>query len=317
MSPYPRRKKMTKIRELFSSRSTWEYIISGIIFIAVSILLIYAAHMRDAANTVSIDNPQTYDAVVESTKDPVITLEEAAEVKSLEFLSHKGLDDLSELEEFTGLEELTISGCTMDSLDGIENFKHLQKLIVISTTLDANALVDADLKELKVIQITNGQISDVQKLIDNYPDLEILVLRDTSASGKIVVKDMPFLTRLELRSDDITDLKLDNLPSLTEANFDKTLITDIDGMLGITSIEKLVLTFTPLSDINGISSLNNLKEIRLQGTEVTDLDELSEIDSFNSIYLDKWFDRSRIEFLRDHFREGDIYTKIYFLGDLS
>ena len=308
---------MTKIKEFFSSRNNLEYLIGGVIFIVLSVVLIYSASMRDSDTTISIDNPQMYDAVIESTGDPVITLEEAAEIKSLEIKSHKGLDDLTDLEEFTGLESLTINSCTMDSLDGIENFKHLKKLVVITTILDASALVDADLQELRFIQITNGRVNDVQRLIDNYPDLEILMLRDTSASGKIEVKHMPNLTKLEIRSDNVTELELEDLPLLTEINLDHTKITDLEGILDIPSLEKLILTFTDLTNIDGISRLENLTEIRLQGTAVTELSELEQIEGFNSIYLDKLFDRSKIEFLRDHFREGDIYTKIYFLGDLS
>ncbi len=308
---------MTKIKEFFSSKNNIEYLIGGVIFIVVSFILIYATAMRDSDTTVSIDNPQMFDAVMESMNDPVITLDEAAEVKSLVIKSHKGLDDLTELEEFTGLESLTINSCTMDSLKGIENFKHLKKLLVISTVLDANAIVDAGLDELTDVQITNGRIDDVQRFIDNYPDLEVLLLRDTSASGKLVFKDMPNLTRLEIRSDNVTEVELENLPLLKEVNFDRLPISDIDSLLDVTSIEKLVLTYTAITDIDGISKLENLKEIRLQGTAVTELSELEELEDFNAIYLDKWFDRSKIEFLRDHFREGDIYTKIYFLGDLS
>lgn len=307
---------MSKLKEIFSARSTWDYLISGAIFIAFSVVLIYSSHMRTADTTISIDNPQMYDAVIQATGDPVITLEEAAQVKTLLIKGHKGLDDLTDLEEFTGLESLTISNCTMDSLKGIENFKHLKKLLLVSTIMDATPLVDAGLEELTTIQITNGRIDDVQQLIDNYPNLETLILRDTSASGKIVVKDMPNLGHLEIRSDDVTEVELENLPMLTEVNFDHLPITDLEGILDIDSIQKLVLTYTDLKDINGISRLKNLQEIRLQGTVVDELDELAEIETFNSIYMDKGFDRSKIEFLRDNFREGDVYTKIYFLGDI-
>ncbi len=308
---------MTKIKEFFSSRNNLEYLIGGVIFIVLSVVLIWSASMRDSDTTISIDNPQMYDAVMESLNDPVITLDEAAQVKELVIKEHKGLDDLSDLEEFTGLEILTINSCTMDSLEGIQNFKHLQKIIVVSTTLDATPLTDAGLSELRNVQLTGVHLDDTQRFIDNYPDLEVMYLRETGASGKITVKDMPNLTKLELRNDDVTEVELENLPLLFEVNYDRLQITDIEGTLDIPTIEKLVLTFTPLTNIDGISRLENLKEIRLQGTEVTDLSELAEIEGFNSIYLDKWFDRSKIEFLRDHFREGDIYTKMYFLGDLA
>ena len=308
---------MTKIREFFSSRNNWEYLIGGAIFIVFSVMLIYSASMRESDTTVNIANPQMYDAVMESLNDPVITLEEAANTKSLIIKEHKGLDDLSDLEEFTGLESLTISTCTMDSLDGIENFKHLKTLIVVSTALDASAVTDAGLTELKNLQLTGAHVDDPQRLIDNYPDLEILYLRDCSATGTITVKDMPNLTTLELRNDNVTEVVFKNLPNLKEVNFDRLMITDLEGILDTDSIEKLVLTFTPIENIDGISRLENLTEIRLQGTTVSDVSELETMEGFHSIYLDKDFDRSKIEFLRDHFREGDIYTKIYFLGDLA
>ena len=308
---------MTKIREFFSSRNNWEYLIGGAIFIVFSVMLIYSASMRESDTTVNIANPQMYDAVMESLNDPVITLEEAANTKSLIIKEHKGLDDLSDLEEFTGLESLTISTCTMDSLDGIEKFKHLKTLIVVSTALDASAVTDAGLTELKNLQLTGAHVDDPQRLIDNYPDLEILYLRDCSATGTITVKDMPNLTTLELRNDNVTEVVFKNLPNLKEVNFDRLMITDLEGILDTDSIEKLVLTFTPIENIDGISRLENLTEIRLQGTTVSDVSELETMEGFHSIYLDKDFDRSKIEFLRDHFREGDIYTKIYFLGDLA
>ena len=139
---------MTRIKQFFFSRDNLEYLIGGVIFIVFSIILIYSTAMRESDTTISIDNTQMYDAVVDSMNDQVITLEEASDVTSLVIADHKGLDNLEDLEEFTDLEVLTIRNCTMDSLDGIENFRHLRK-VSVSATLDANAIQNINLWNLR------------------------------------------------------------------------------------------------------------------------------------------------------------------------
>ena len=303
----------SKFVKYFTDYRNIAFILGGLFFVIASIVVVMVQVTKTSDDVVHFQERGTYEAVLTSTYDPIITKEEAKEVTSLVFQGRRGITDLTELADFENLQSLTLNQCIIDSLDGIENLKNLKTFVCVGTSVDITPLIESGNDGLQALLLTSVSVKDVDALLEAFPNLTNLRLRSTGIEGEVDFEKMEKLTNLDLASNQITKLKI-QAPKVTDLNMSGNKLEDISSITGLTNIVYLNLNYNPLENIDGISKLQSLEEIRLMGVDLEDLTELSKIDSFTSIYLDKDFDRSKIEFLRGHFALGDQYTKEYLLG---
>lgn len=311
----------SKIEKILSSRfiqyftdyKNIAFVLGGLFFVVSSIVVIMVQVTKNSDDVVHFDSRGTYEAVLTSTYDPIITKEEAKEVTSLVFQGRRGIKDLTDLADFENLQSLTLNQCIIDSIEGIENLKNLKTFVCVGTSIDIKPLIESGNDGLQSLLLTSVAVEDLYALTKAFPNLTRLRLRNAGIEGNVDLGRMNKMVNLDLASNSIEKLTV-HAPELTDLNMSGNKLTDVTSITGLSNIIYLNLNYNPLENIDGISKLQSLEEIRLMGVELNDLSELGQIDSFTSIYLDKDFDRSKIEFLRGHFALGDQYTKEYLLG---
>lgn len=164
----------------------------------------------------------------------------------------------------------------------------------------------------KEVSIRNCFVSNLE--ISNAKNLTDLELNNcTIAEG------------VQLASSKVKSLTLDysklgkmdiNLPQLSSLVINYNDITEdiINNFAGCSNIDRLSLKWSTLDSISILGSVKNISCLNLMHAKVTDYSNLSMFNHLNEIYLDMRVNRSYVDFMHTHFKNGDMYTKAYFLG---
>ena len=124
----------------------------------------------------------------------------------------------------------------IDEIDSSRLPKTISKLVIRGCTWPAGWLKNADLPELRVLDVIDTRILDAAKVEDflKFPNIEELYLNFCYRLGdkavKMLTENLPNLKYLNLSDTSITDLAIHHLcralPGLTKLNIDCTGIED-------------------------------------------------------------------------------------------
>jgi NACHT conflict system protein/NACHT domain-containing protein/Leucine Rich Repeat (LRR) protein len=86
----------------------------------------------------------------------------------------------------------------------------------------------------------------------------------------------------------ISDLSpLSGLSSLQVLDLSDTPVSDVSALSGLSSLQRLDLIGTPVSDVSALSGLSSLQQLDLSGTPVSDVSALSGLSSLQQLDLDE------------------------------
>ena len=91
------------------------------------------------------------------------------------------------------------------------------------------------------------------------------------------------------------------------------VIDDLEFLMQYPSLEILDISYCTINDITELKNMTSLKSLHMLYTPIDDLSPLYHLPNFCEIYLDNDFDRSKVDFMIDHFRDGDDLTKEYII----
>lgn len=268
----------------------------------------------DEQELVTFDNTDLEMSIKNYLGVETITIQDANQIECLEINGAGVLEDLHELKPFKNIKRLYMYNCELSSLDGIQGFLNLERLICNKTQLkDVSALADAQLENLRYLNLNENDIKEFSNIIYNLGALEALFLEDCNLKGEINLGNSNSLTELSLNNNEIEKISA-HLPNIKIISVTHNQITNISTFLNFDTLEELWISENPISSIKGISRLAQLELLAIEDTDIEDISELRSISTFNSIYLDRNYDRESIVFMQDNFKNGDMYTKQYILS---
>ncbi len=252
-------------------------------------------------------------------------------------ISSAKITDVSALSGMERLRVLDLSNNTISDVRPLAKIQTLQEL-----TVSGNYITDMtpiySLKNLIELDLSNNSITDVTPDITKLANLKTLNLSRNRIRDNSVFSGMKQLNILNLTSNKLTTASpLSGMDSLYEYSLEGNALTKITDLGGLPALEKLSVASNCLTDVsfaarypwmielsislNNISSLEplwkntSLECLKMQYTKIEDVSVLKALGpTFNAIYVDAQFDRSKLDFMKGHFRNGDLLTKKYILG---
>ncbi|AZR72907.1 hypothetical protein BBF96_05585 [Anoxybacter fermentans] len=167
-------------------------------------------------------------------------------------------------EDVKGLDSLDASVMEIKSLKGIENLTALTRLNLSRTGIsDISNL--SGLTNLKYLYLSYNEIKDIT-VLSNLKNLQEVNLSNNQINN---VDDLVWLAG----------------KSLTVLNLGGNLISDIQKLSKLTTLEKLMLNNNNISDISALSLLTNLKELDLCGNQITSISALDKLKNLEKLNL--------------------------------
>lgn len=309
--------KRNTIAYIFSRYKVAILIILSII--AISTIAVIAFSINNSINedkgiAVEFANEEFKDTVELSLDDDYLTTKDIENLSVLK-LNNVNLDGkLEDLRWFTNLKELYINNCQISSLENIElppqlqvfdvSYNNISKLIVPKQINGSNTI--------KKIIANGNPIVDIDTKSLGVSSISELNLQNCDLVGNIDFGENIQIERLILDDNAITSIEgtLQNLNYLSVKNND---FTSISSLLKYNKLIELYMTGNYLNNISGIEQLSNLETIDIRENMITEVHELKNLNKLSSVYMDYGIDRRSLEFMSDHWRNGDVETKKYFL----
>ena len=124
----------------------------------------------------------------------------------------------------------------------------------------------------------------------SIPDANLHAVIETalgkSSSTIITASDMGYLTNLEARNANISDLTgLEGATHLKEALLERNDISDISPIVGLTQLTKLRLGGNSISDISALSSLTQLTRLSLWANSISDTSPVAALTNLTELNL--------------------------------
>ena len=243
---------------------------------------------RVSAQTIDIPDPMFEQALVDlkldDVKDGKLLTENVKDIKLLH-IDYRGISDLSGIEFFTNLEELSCSNNLLKSLDLSANF-NLKKL-----NLSSNALTSIDVAtnlHLKEFNVSHNTINSLD-LINNAflvklncggNKLKALDIRMNAKleelicySNELINLDLSQNTQLEYlncNNNKLTVLGTSNLSRLKDLILHTNKLTSLD-LSSSTKLNSLVASINEIADINLTKNIA-LTRVEIGGNKLTELD---------------------------------------------
>ncbi len=220
-----------------------------------------------------------------STPPDVTTLRagSVAQVTTLRII-RSDFRELAELEVFSSLVTLDLSGNGLTELAAVPSLVNLEELV-----LNENAL--SDLSEL-----------------ETYPALEVLSVNDNELTTLRSINDHPTLSQLKAANNRITSLgdlrqsvlhtlevysnplnelgSLRGVPGLRSLGLGATGLGQLAGLEAVPYLTHLSLQDNPVSDLANLALLPELEELNLTRTSVSDLSPLSSLKDVRILELE-------------------------------
>ncbi|MBC1584864.1 LapB repeat-containing protein [Listeria seeligeri] len=266
---------------------------------------VYFSNYSDVLTTVKLNGlPKIQRVYLQNNLIDDIDVHDMAGLTYLDLDSNEltEINKLADLPALTSLDvdsnQLTNAGiANVVQLDALQTL-YLSSNLLTSFTLDA----ENDLPNLTSLSIssmptiTNIHIADQAKLTSFSASLGG---SQTSALEELTLSNLPALTQavgttnsansvtFSNYSDVLTTVKLNGLPKIQRANFDRNLIGDIDvhDMAGLTYLD---LDSNELTEINKLADLPALTSLDVSSNQLTNagITNVVQLDALQTLYLD-------------------------------
>ena len=105
-------------------------------------------------------------------------------------------------------------------------------------------------------------------------------------TGQLTKADLEKVTRLDLASNKLTDVKgLEKLTQLEALWLYSNKLTDVKGLEKLTQLRQLHLSNNQLTDVKGLEKLTQLKNLSLQNTQLTNVKGLEKLTQLKELLL--------------------------------
>lgn len=99
-------------------------------------------------------------------------------------------------------------------------------------------------KEVKEIKI-DCEDFEGQLVIEDYPNLETLSLKDSDVIEKITLKNLPQLQKCTIWNCDLEDLVIENCPNIEKLNVRKNSLTSLEFLVNLRKLTELDIAYNP------------------------------------------------------------------------
>lgn len=194
-------------------------------------------------------------------------LQSIKHLKNLNNIHLYGVNNLEDLSQFSGLENLYslhINTSSLNSLTGIEK-----------------------LQNLGVLGLSYVKVSDLS-LLSNVKGLVELQLDDLPVSNIDSVSSLNNLQALYLSSLNIDNIDIENIKDLTNLEYlhlSNINIDNIDAIKGLTNLKHLLLELLQVSNIESIKDLKDLRVLILNNLPIQSIEVLEGMDNLTSLTL--------------------------------
>lgn len=187
----------------------------------------------------------------------------AREVRSLD-LTRAGIHDLTGMECFHGLEELSVDSNEIEDLSPLTGLFRLRKLTADSNRIRQLAPL-ANLAGLEALQLSRNRILDLGP-----------------------VRSLEGLSSLGVDSNCITDLSpVTALERLENLNASYNYIPDLKPLIGKSRLKFLFVSGNPLTSLQPLAGLYELRNLFVTGTSVEDVTPLTNLVRFDRIVIQR------------------------------
>ncbi len=200
------------------------------------------------------------------------------DVKSVETLDlrEKNIADITPLQFFFGLKNLSLSYITSETSSNRNKIKDISALSKLSglTQLDltANEITDigalSGLSNLTSLQLAVNKISDITSL-KGHINLRNLALNKNNISDISMLKGLENLQILGITDNSITDISpLRDLKNLQYLFMNDNNISDISALSGLANLKSLYLAGNPIADFSPVEPYYS--NLTVKDFEITD-----------------------------------------------
>ncbi|MBF2475787.1 LapB repeat-containing protein [Listeria seeligeri] len=231
----------------------------------------------------------------------VVTQEQLDSITSLN-ASGKNITDVTGINQLTNLTSIDLSQNQLTSIAPITDLTSLTSLNVSNNLLSIVVITTAqNIPNLTSLNISNNPTITKLSIADqaNLTSFSAsLGGSQTSALEELTLSNLPALTQatgstssansvyFSNYSDVLTTVKLNGLPKIQRANFDRNLIDDIDvhDMAGLTYLD---LDSNELTEINKLADLPALTSLDVDSNQLTNagIANVVQLDALQTLYL--------------------------------
>lgn len=190
-----------------------------------------------------------------------------ANISPVARIESSGIKDLTGIEHFVNLKELSIKISGYKDLD-VSQLLNLEKLTVDKET-NVSSVTFGEQHVLKNVSIMNSNLSKID--VSSLSHLETLNLMGSSILSEVTLGQKDYLTELSLTGTIIKGLDASASPNLKQLELEGVASLATLSLEDNTKIERLILSGTSLEELN-VANATNLTHLDVSNTKITDLD---------------------------------------------
>lgn len=283
--------------------------ISFLIFIIVFLCLLLLENRNEAI----FKNEDVKVAVEQFLNDKNITLKDVKDIEVLRLENVDLSEGFEDLALFNNLKELYIYRCNVESIDDLMIPESVNLLDVSFNRIEAIPLIEnLNGKAIDTLILDNNPINKINTESSVLKKVKFLSLNSCKLKGKIKFGYLPELEVLSLEGNALEEIygelpKIKKL-SLKSNNLDSIYDISIRG-----NLVELNIAENCLKDLEGIEGLRALEKIDIRENLISEVSILKILKNLNTVYLDRYIDRKDLDFMKNTWKDGDVYTKQYML----
>ena len=187
----------------------------------------------------------------------------------------KKATDLSDLVHLPYLERLTITNRTVTDLSFLEGMTHLRYLDMTGCDIRADMKILATLPELETLLLGDTSVSSLN-FLKNAPALKTLDLRSNAVGNLTALSTISTLEVLYLQDNAVSNLKpLSGLPNLSVLDLSDNVIRDLSPLSGCSKLTTLDVSGNKLTSVAAVQDLTALTSFRAEKNYLTDCTALA------------------------------------------
>lgn len=200
------------------------------------------------------------------------------------YLDHKGITNITGLEECVNLVGLDLSYNDIQDLSPLASLSKLTNLYLENNQIqDLSPL--ASLNKLQELHLSHNTIRNVSPL-HQLVHLQMLHLADNEIVDISSLNTLSNLTELTLDHNQIYNISgLSNLTNLITLTLDRNQIEDISALATLINLNALDLSYNQIKIINALASLTRLSVLYLDYNQINDLSALSSLINLTKLGL--------------------------------
>ncbi|WP_432411667.1 DUF7619 domain-containing protein [Rasiella sp. SM2506] len=279
----------------------------------ILLLLAFAISATSISQIVDIPDPlfkehllNQINPLINTNGDTEIQVSEAQAAEKIRFSNFSQFTDLTGIEAFVNLEEITGQNYAFTSIDLSSN-NNLKNISLTIGDLE-EIILPNQTTNLERISLFSNNFNDFSTL-NNYSNLNTVSVFSNESLGELNVSNLSNLEVLRISNTEISEIDLSNNLNLQELSIANTNISDID----IASFNLKFLSFGENIQSINLSSQTQLEELIITGVSLPSLDlsgntQLSYLSISNYPFTN--IDLSSNTNLEEMYLSGDVLTSL-------